>query len=148
MSYELEYTDKLSFDRQREIERVFRGRAARNETAVAGSVRQQPLLILMLVLLGALGAVNVTSLWSGRYAAVAQAATFAADSRPVPALPDMPPHARVAVTMPEADRLPLWAYESDRHDTGVYPVIPHQVPDAALGTEGATNTTGTLFVAP
>jgi hypothetical protein len=149
MRYELEYTDKLPFDRQREIERALRCRAVHKETTTSdGSLRQHHLLIPMLVLLGALAGVHVLALWNGGRAAVAHAAAFAAEPRPVPALLHTPPHGLVAVAMPAAaDRVTVWAYESDTHVTGVYPAVPHQFPDAALGTEGATNTTGTLFVA-
>jgi hypothetical protein len=56
------------------------------------------------------------------------------------------PASRATITAAAAEIMQPNAFESATHSAGLFPVVPHRFPDAEHGTEGATTTTGTLFI--
>jgi hypothetical protein len=147
MHHDVEYTDKLPFDQQREIERRLRQQAV-NQEASSTNARQRTLTVT-LVLLAALALLTVLDLRTGGNVARAHAATIRNEALAVRTSHTIPAPDQGAVPVAAA-RPPeqLWAYERATYVAGVYPAIPHTILNTIFGTESMTDTTGTLMVAP
>lgn len=140
MGYEYDHSNKLSFDAQRAYEHSLKCTTTSQRTANKRSHQLRRWLILTTALLAALTLLVLLEL---RISGTATAAPIDTRSKPQVMRTAQPASrattAAVEITQPSA-------FESATHTAGVFPVVPHRFPEAEQGTEGATTTTGTLFI--
>lgn len=142
MGYEYDDRNKMSFDVQHAYEHSLQRSAASQRPANERSHQLRRWLSLTTALLMALTLLVLLEL---RISGTATAAPVVTLSE-LQVIRTAEPASRATTTAAAAEIMQPSAFESATHSAGVFSMVPHRFPNAEQGTEGATTTTGTLFI--